>query len=186
MTPEIGVLRSSLSGDLDFTDRYTLVNQGTRADLYLYRIKDKQYLISFDKDNKINYIIIESDENIPEKIKRGASVESCINKQGILMVEMGVCYFVMMKSGWYGYIDDINYDIEKVPDANIRFFYKKDTNDNYFFIEYERYKEEIATIKGIEFDNSKNDNIREQILKFNEGQINEEQLRIYGILLSEY
>ncbi|MDR1838820.1 MAG: hypothetical protein LBQ93_04440 [Treponema sp.] len=116
--------------------------QGTIADLYLYRIKDKQYLISFDEYDKINYIIIESDQNIPENLKRGTSVKSCLEKQGVLMVEQGVCFFVMMKSGWYGYIDNINYDIEKVPDSNIRFFYKKDTNDNYFFMEYERYKYE--------------------------------------------
>jgi hypothetical protein len=141
-TIAVGDLRKELVGTLEDTDRFTLVNPGTIADLYLYTEKNNQYLISFDKNDRINYIIIEDDTHIiPEKIKKGASVKACLEKQGVLMVEQGVCFFVAMKSGWFGYIEGINFDVEKIPDSNIRFFYKKNKNDNFFFIEFEKYKE---------------------------------------------
>ena len=145
-TIAVGNLRKELIGTLEDTDRYTLVNHGTIADLYLYTVKNNQYLISFDENDRINYMIIEDDmHSIPEKLKKGVSVKSCLEKQGILMVEQGVCFFVAMKSGWFGYIDHINSDVEKIPDANIMFFYKKDEKDNFFFIEFEKYKEEMKT-----------------------------------------
>ena len=147
-TVAVGNLRKELVGTLEVTDRYTLVNPGNTANLYLYTVRNNQYLISFDEDDRINYIIIENDmHGIPEKLKRNASVKSCLEKQGILMVEQGVCFFVAMKSGWFGYIENINSDIEKIPDANIKFFYKKNERDNFFFVEFERYKEEIKTWK---------------------------------------
>jgi hypothetical protein len=148
----IGDLKSNLSGTLENTNRFTLVNPGTIADLYLYTINNNQYLISFDENDKVNYIIINSDTySIPEKLKNGASVKSCLKKQGVLMVEKGVCFFVIMKSGWFGYIEcGINADIEKIPNANIRFFYKKDESDNYFFIGFKEYKEEMKNIITID------------------------------------
>jgi len=140
----IGDLKSNMSGTIENTNRYTLVNPGTIADLYAYTINNINYLVSFDKNDKVNYIIINSDTyNIPEKLKNGTSVKSCLEKQGVLMVEQGVCFFVIMKSGWFGYIDNINSDIENIADANIKFFYKKNKNDNYFFIEFEKYKQEV-------------------------------------------
>ena len=143
----IGDLKSNLSGTFENTNRFTLVNPGTIADLYLYTINNNQYLISFDKYDKVNYIIINSDTySIPEKLKNGASVKSCLEKQGVLMVEKGVCFFVIMKSGWFGYIDWINADIEKIQNANIKFFYKKDERDNFFFIGINEYKEELKNI----------------------------------------
>jgi hypothetical protein len=147
-TVAVGNLRGELTGTLEATDRYTLVNPGTIADLYLYTGKNNQYLISFDENDRINYIIIEDNiHSIPEKLKKGVSVKSCLEKQGVLMVEQGVCFFVAMKSGWLGYIDHINSDVEKIPDANIKFFYKKNANDNFLFIEFEKYKEKMKTWK---------------------------------------
>jgi hypothetical protein len=146
----IGDLKSNLSGTFENTNRFTLVNPGTIADLYLYTINNNQYLISFDENNKVNYIIINSDTySIPEKLKNGTSVKSCLKKQGVLMVEQGVCFFVIMKSGWFGYIDEINSDIENIPDANIKFFYKKNERDNYFFIGFEEYKEKRKHFIGV-------------------------------------
>jgi len=137
---DIGDSKNKLYGILEPTDRFVLINPGTQRPVYSYIENNIHYLISFDKNNLIDYIILESDKYyIPENIKKGDTVNNCLEKRGILMVEQGVCFFVLMQSGWLGYIDHINNNIDNIKDAKIKFFYKKNMKDNYFFIEYEKY-----------------------------------------------
>ncbi|MDR2185876.1 MAG: hypothetical protein LBO80_09485 [Treponema sp.] len=67
------------------------------------------------------------------------------------MVEEGVCFFVILKSGWFAYIEGINYDLNKIHNSKIKFFYKKNKDDNSFFMTYEEYKTRYETSIPLDF-----------------------------------
>jgi hypothetical protein len=137
---QIGDLKNDI-GYLEETNRFALINPGTATRLYSHDKDNIRYLLSFDENEKVNYIII--DDKIfstPEHLKKDDKVSLCIEKGGVLMVEEGVCYFILLSSGWFAYIDDINADVNNIYNLEIKFFYKKRLNDNYFFMKFEEYK----------------------------------------------
>jgi hypothetical protein len=148
---QIGDSKSRLCNTIAKTNRFALINPGTLSDLYYYKEGNMKYLLSFDKNDQINYIIVNNDNFMTSDfLKRGDTIEMCLERQGVLMVEEGVCFFVILKSGWFAYIEGINYDLNKMDDTKIKFFYKKDKNDNSFFMPYEEYKSKYET--SIPFD----------------------------------
>ena len=137
---QIGEDKSKLKGELSKSSRFALINPGTISDLFYYKRDGINYLLSFNKNNKINYFIVESEDYItPENLQKNDSVKLCLERQGILMVEEGVCFFIILKSGWFAYIEGINFDINKIYDSRVKFFYKKESTDNAFFTTYEEY-----------------------------------------------
>jgi hypothetical protein len=148
---QIGDSKSRLS-DLEETNRFTLVNPGTSSKLYLLREKNINYLLSFDINDKINYLIIdEKTFSTPENLKKCDTVSLCIEKGGILMVEEGVCFFIILPSGWFAYIEEINADVNKIANLKIKFFYKKEISDDCFFVNFEDYIEKRRSINSFNY-----------------------------------
>jgi hypothetical protein len=149
---QIGVPKNRLNNAIIATNRFALINPGTISDLYSYKNDDRQYLLSFDKNERINYMIVNEDDFITSDfLKKGDALEMCLEKHGVLMVEEGVCFFVLLKSGWFAYIEGINYDLNRIHNSKIKFFYKKSLDDNSFFMTYKEYKNKYEKMIPLDF-----------------------------------
>lgn len=120
-----------------------LLNSATILPLYKY----SRY-ISFGLENGIIKFIM---NNNPEKcisgLKIGSRIDKFLQKGNLLMVEIGVCYFVMLDDNWYGCVGDINTEFENEQDLKILYFYKKELNNAVgFILNYQEYKIWLNTV----------------------------------------
>ena len=155
---EIGMSKKKFENKIVLSNRFALVNPGTSSILFLYKDKDIDYLLSFDKQNKINYFIIEDINFVTsDGFKKGDKFEKIINNGGEIMVEDGVCFFAILKSGWYAYLEDINFDIyskergsiNNLKNSDLKFFYKKRSDDKHFFKKPKEFQDEMKNVRSM-------------------------------------
>ena len=120
-----------------------LLDSATILPLY----KHSKY-INFGLENGVIKFIM---NNNPGKcisgLKIGNKIDKFLQKGNSLMVEIGVCYFVILDDNWYGFVGDINKEFENEQDLQILYFYRKELNNvPGFIMNYQEYKTWLNTI----------------------------------------
>lgn len=143
--------KEDLKDELFPAKREALINPGTMSILYQYNDNGINCMVSFDKNNKIDYFLVD-DSNFTTRdgLKIGDSMDKVKSLGGEILFEEGVCLFASLKSGWYAYLEFINFDFDMMEKTNIKFFYKKDPNDNFFFMTPDEYIRKYNNSKWID------------------------------------
>ncbi|MGP1521717.1 MAG: hypothetical protein ACTTKC_00255 [Treponema sp.] len=116
-------LGDSIPENATKTNIYILFNAATQMPLF----KVSEYIYIGEMNNEVVYI-----QNNDRKFrtldgyKIGDTIESYLKNGGKLMAELGVCFFIILKNNWFGFVAPMEFpELEDINSQCIRFFYKK-------------------------------------------------------------
>lgn len=116
-------LGDSLPKNATKTNTYILFNAATQMPLF----KLTECISIGEINNEVVYIQINDKEfRTLDGYKIGDTIEPYLKNGGKLMAELGVCFFIILKNDWFGFVAPMEFpELENINSQQIRFFYKK-------------------------------------------------------------